>query len=191
MKTLKKTAAFIMAVIMLGTAGTAFAEEFPRESLPENATQEAVDIATGLMGDVLEDVTLGLGYADARARTNLAIRNAVIAGETNGYGYSMLTTIANNAIYERRDIFNRSDYYREAEEYVRTLIADIANDVKNGRDYNEAKKAAYTRIYQSVDPNYNPDDFFLVDYCYRDIPAVDAALFNRARKILLEAVTMR
>ena len=79
MKTLKKTAAFIMAVIMLGTAGTAFAEEFQRESLPENATQEAVDIATGLMGDVLDDVTLGLGYADARARTNLAIRNAVSA----------------------------------------------------------------------------------------------------------------
>lgn len=191
MKTFRKIAAYSIAVLMTATASTAFAEEFPRESLPENATQEAVDITTGLMGGLLDEISLGLGYAPARARSNLAIRNAVIAGETNGYGYSMLTTIANNAIYECRDIYNRPDYYKNAEEYVRTLIADIANDVANGRDYNEAKKAAYTRIYQAVDPNYNPEEFFLVDYCYRDIPAVDAALFNRARKILLEAIALR
>ena len=54
--------------------------------------------------------------------------------------------------------------------------------------YEDARKAAYTRIYQTVDPSYNPNDLFLVDFCYWDIPSIDSAMFNRARKLLLEAV---
>lgn len=190
MKKIKNIIIGIMLTsIAMGT--TAQAAVVPIESAPIRAPQEAVIITERLVSGVLDEVTNGLGYADAKNKTNNIIFNAVINGQTNGYGYGILTAIANNAIFEYRDLYMRPEYYANAEIQVNALIADIITAVENGKDYEQARKEAYTRIYQSVNPAYNPDEYFMVDFCYWDMPAVDSAMFNRARKLLLEAVARR
>ena len=52
-------------------------------------------------------------------------------------------------------------------------------------DYNEAKKRAYEKIYQSVDASFDYDIEFAKDTCYRNIPSVDNSLFTIARKLIL------
>ena len=84
-------------------------------------------------------------------------------------------------------MYLRPEYYKQAEEQVRMLIADLIEQVKSGKDYEEARKIAYTRIYQAADPSYDPDEYYLMDFCYWDVPVVDSAMFNRARKLLLDA----
>ena len=59
--------------------------------------------------------------------------------------------------------------------------------MQNGKPYAEAKAEAYTRIYQSFNPAYVPDT--TIDTIYRDVPAVDGAMFSIARKLLLEAAS--
>ena len=51
--------------------------------------------------------------------------------------------------------------------------------------YAEAEFNARTRIYQSVNPNFNPNVEYITDPIYRDIPSVDSSLFMLARKLLL------
>lgn len=189
MKKSSKIMIFIITAV-LATSTAAFATEVPRESAPENATEENIVITENLIGGILDEVQNGLGYADARNKANNKIFNAVIANETNGLGYGILSSIASNAIFSYRDIYLRPDYYKEAEEKVKVLIADIITEVEKGKDYTEARKDAYTRIYQSVNPSFNPETLS-ADFCYWDIPAVDSALFNRARKLLLEAQARR
>ena len=67
------------------------------------------------------------------------------------------------------------------------MLADLITQVEAGMDYEEARKEAYTRIYRSVDPNFDPSEREMTDFCYWDTPAVDSAMFNRAIKVLLEA----
>ena len=50
-----------------------------------------------------------------------------------------------------------------------------------------ATKLAHTKIYQSINPAFVPEVQFLIDTCYRDIPAVDMAVYNRTRKLLDDA----
>jgi hypothetical protein len=118
---------------------------------------------------------------------NNLIYNAVLSGQAGGYGYGLLSPIACNAIFEYRDIYLRPDFYVAAEADVRNLLADLIAKVETGMDYEEARKEAYTRIYRSVDPNFDPSEREMTDFCYWDTPAVDSAMFNRARKVLLEA----
>lgn len=190
---MKKAKNLIISIVLasMAVSMTAQAAEVPRESPLLRAPQEAVVITENLVGSVLDEVKNGLGYADAKNKTNSIIFNAVNAGQTNGYGYGILTAIANNAIFEYRDVYMRPDYYANAEAQVKMLIADIITAVENGKDYDQARREAYTRIYQSVNPSYNPDEYFMVDFCYWDMPAVDSAMFNRARKLLLEATARR
>lgn len=181
-------------ILILITAMTVFsvmpvhAELIPRESIPENTPQEAVDTAESFIKDTLIKVQNGLGYADARAETNKILFNAFLSNQTNGYSYGLLTIIANNALFEYRDLYLRSDYYAAAEEQVKVLISDLITSVETGvLSYEKAKEEAYTRIYKSVDPSYDPSEKEFVDFCYWDIPSVDSAYFNRARKLLLIA----
>ena len=74
----------------------------------------------------------------------------------------------------------RPEVYRQYEEYLKVLHADILTDVRNGRDLENARKAAYEQIYQSVNPSFNYDKQFLLDICYHNIPVVDAAMFTVA-----------
>ena len=177
----------VMAIIM-GSVISVHASGIPREAIPENTPQDAVDITEGYIHNVLDKVQNGMGYADAKAESNRILFKAFINNQTGGYSYGLLTIIANNAIFEYRDIYLRPNVYQEYEEIVKILLADLIVAVENGTmSYRDAKKEAYTRIYQSVDATYNPDERAYTDFCYWDVVSVDGAMFNRARKVLLEA----
>ena len=186
-KTWKITVFTLLIALLISSVIPAYAEEIPRESLPRNTPPGSIPVAERLISGILDEVAAGMGYSDAKIKAHNTILDAVLANETDGYGFAILKAIANNAIFEYRDMYLRPEYYKQAEEQVRVLISDLIGQVKNGGNYEEARKAAYTRIYQTADPSYNPDEYYLMDFCYWDVPAVDSALFNRARKLLLDA----
>ena len=186
-KTWKITVFTLLIALLISSVIPAYAEEIPRESLPRNTPRGSIRVAERLISGILDEVAAGMGYSDAKIKAHNTILDAVLANETDGYGFAILKAIANNAIFEYRDMYLRPEYYKQAEEQVRVLISDLIEQVKNGGNYEEARKAAYTRIYQTADPSYNPDEYYLMDFCYWDVPAVDSALFNRARKLLLDA----
>ena len=128
-----------------------------------------------------------MGYADARAKSNVLIFNAWLNGQTGGYAYGELIPIANNAIYQYRDMYLRPNFYIENEEKVRDIIAGVITQYANGEiDYTKAEFNARVKLYQSVNPTFNPDEEFAKDTCYRDIPPIDNGMFTIARKLLLE-----
>ena len=77
---------------------SASAAEVPRESAPCNASNEAIAVVENLVGDIFTEVQTGLGYADARAKSNRIFFNAWLNGQTNGYSYGELVDIANESI---------------------------------------------------------------------------------------------
>lgn len=165
-----------------------FAADIPVESYPDNATDESVAITQNLIGGILDEVQNGLGYQPAWCKANNAVFAAVLANETGGYGYADLAAIARNAILQCRDMYLRPEYYAEKENAVRALISDLINAVEIGAtDYKTAEKQAYTRIYQTAEPTFNPDTDCVGDFCYWDIPPIDSALLTQARKLLKNA----
>jgi len=66
---------------------TTYAAEVPRESAPCNAANEAIIFVESCIGDILTEVQNGLGYSDARAKSNRIFFNAWLNGQTNGYSY--------------------------------------------------------------------------------------------------------
>ena len=95
MKTIK--AIIILTLVSVFTT-TTYAAEVPRESAPCNAPNEAIVIVESFIGDVLNEVQNGLGYSDARAKSNRIFFNAWLNGQTNGYSYGELVDIANAGI---------------------------------------------------------------------------------------------
>ncbi|MBQ2284175.1 MAG: hypothetical protein II244_00755, partial [Clostridia bacterium] len=86
------------------------------------------------------------------------------------------------------DMYLRPDFYTNNLERVRVIIAPVIDDYKSGKiTYAEAEFNARNKIYQSVNPNFNPDVEYMKDPIYRDIPAVDNSLFILARKLILES----
>lgn len=184
---MKKTAIFLIAISMITGTISANAAPVPRESLPCYATTKQVTVAENLIGGILDEVKNGLGYADARAKSNVIIFNAWLNGQTGGYAYGELTPIANNAIYQYRDMCLRPNFYIENEEKVKNIIAEVIMQYANGEiDYTKAEFNARVKIYQSINPTFNPDEEFAKDSYYRDIPAIDNGIFAIARKLLLE-----
>ena len=179
----------IMCLIFAMTiTSTVNAAEVPRESAPCNATSEAIIIVESFIGDILTEVQNGLGYADARAKSNHIFFNAWLNGQTNGYSYGELVDIANAAIWQYRDMYLRPDFYANNLEKVRVIIAPVIEDYKSGKiTYAEAEFNARNKIYQSVNPLFNPDIEYMKDPLSRDIPSVDNSLFILARKLLLES----
>ena len=176
---------FILAITITSTVNAA---EVPRESAPCNATNEAIVIVESFIGDILTEVQNGLGYADARAKSNRIFFNAWLNGQTNGYSYGELVDIANAAIWQYRDMYLRPDFYANNLEKIRVIIAPVIEDYKYGKiSYAEAEVNARTRIYQSVKPDFNPDVEYIKDPLARDIPSVDNSLFILARKLILES----
>ena len=181
-----KITAFVLAAIL--SSAPVFATEVPKEAAPINVTEESIIITENLISPILEEVKNGLGFGEAWGKASREIHSAVLAGNTNGYGYADLTAIARNAILQYRDMYLRPDYYAQQEPVIASLIADLITSVKNGTmNYNVARKEAYTRIYQSINPSYTPNTGIAADPIYLDIPAVDSAQFTIARKLLLEA----
>ena len=178
----------ISIVSVLISSFSVSAAEVPSESAPCNATNEAIVIVESLIGDILTEVQNGLGYADARAKSNRIFFNAWLNGQTNGYSYGELVDIANAAIWQYRDMYLRPDFYANNLEKVRVIIAPVIEDYKSGKiTYAEAEFNARTKIYQSVNPSFNPDLEYMKDPMSRDIPSVDNSLFILARKLLLNA----
>lgn len=178
----------ICLIITMTITSTVNAAEVPRESAPCNATNEAIVIVESFIGDILTEVQNGLGYADARAKSNRIFFDAFLKGQTNGYSYGELVNIANCAIWQYRDMYLRPDFYANNLEKVRAIIAPVIEDYKYGKiTYAEAEFNARTKIYQSVNPSFNPDVEYMKDPMSRDIPSVDNSLFILARKLLLNA----
>jgi len=173
-------------IITMTITSTVNAAEVPRESAPCNATNEAIVIVESFIGDILTEVQNGLGYADARAKSNRIFFNAWLNGQTNDYSYGELVDIANSAIWQYRDMYLRPDFYTNNLENVRAIIAPVIEDYKSGKiTYAEAEFNARNKIYQSVKPDFNPDVEYMKDPLSRDIPSVDNSLFILARKLLL------
>ena len=178
----------ICLIITMTITSTVNAAEVPKESAPCNATNEAILVVECFIGNVLTEVRNGLGYADARAKSNRIFFNAWLNGQTNGYSYGELVDIANCAIWQYRDMYLRPDFYANNLEKVRVIIAPVIEDYKSGKiTYAEAEFNARTKIYQSVNPSFNPDVEYMKDPMSRDIPSVDNSLFILARKLLLNA----
>ena len=186
---MKKSIISIISIVsVLITSFSVSAAEVPRESAPCNATNEAIIVVENFIGDILTEVQNGLGYADARAKSNRIFFNAWLNGQTNGYSYGELVDIANAAIWQYRDMYLRPDFYAKNLEKVRVIIAPVIEDYKSGKiTYAEAEFNARNRIYQSVNPKFNPDVEYMKEPLSRDIPSVDNSLFIIARKLILES----
>ena len=136
---MKKSVVFIIVIAMF-TSSVVSASEVPRESTPCNATNEAIIVAENFIGNILTEVQNGLGYADARAKSNRIFFNAWLNGQTNGYSYGELVDIANAAIWQYRDMYLRPDFYKDNLEKVRVIIAPVIEDYKSGKiTYAEAE----------------------------------------------------
>lgn len=186
---MKKFKTMLLSITVITVmAQSVFAADIPVESYPDNATDESVAITQNLIGGILDEVQNGLGYQPAWCKANNAVFAAVLANETGGYGYADLAAIARNAILQCRDMYLRPEYYAEKENAVRALISDLINAVEIGAtDYKTAEKQAYTRIYQTAEPTFNPNTDCVGDFCYWDIPPIDSALLTQARKLLKNA----
>ena len=179
----------ICLIITMTITSTVNAAEVPRESAPCNATNEAIVVVESFIGDILTEVQNGLGYADARAKSNRIFFNAWLNGQTNGYSYGELVDIANAAIWQYRDMYLRPDFYANNLEKVGVIIAPVIEDYKSGKiTYAEAEFNARNKIYQSVNPDFNPNVEYMKDPLSRDIPSVDNSLFILARKLLLSNI---
>lgn len=189
---MKKSKIFISTMLMAASMfhTTVFSAEIPRESAPLNATEEQIVIVEALIGDILDEVETGtLGYLLAAGRANTRVREAVIAGETNGHGYGILSPIAQNAVLAIRDMYLRPDVYSSVENELRGLLYDLLVDAANGRDITEVRNEAYERIYRAHGAD---TDYSGIDFCYwGDVPTIDRAYFNRARMLINEAVNDR
>ena len=184
---MKKSIISIISIVsILISSFSVNAAELPRESAPCNASNEAIIFVERFIGDILTEVQNGLGYADARAKSNRIFFNAWLSGQINGYSYGELVDIANAAIWQYRDMYLRPDFYKDNLEKVRTIIAPIIEDYKSGKiTYAEAEFNARNKIYQSVNPSFNPDVEYMKDPLLRDIPLVNNSLFILARKLIL------
>ena len=184
---MKKCVVFIILIAMFASSVVS-AAELPRESSPCNATNEAIIFVESFIGDILTEVQNGMGYADARAKSNRIFFNAWLNGQTNGYSYGELVDIANAAIWQYRDMYLRPDFYANNLEKVRVIIAPVIEDYKSGKiTYAEAEFNARNKIYQSVKPDFNPNVEYMKDPISRDIPPVDNSVFILARKLILES----
>ena len=181
---MKKIIAIAIMLFLIPTS--VYAAEVPPESIPSNATFECMEYTESLISDILDKVQNGFGFSDARAEARRRFFALVVSGQSNGYSFSQLNEVASNAIFQYRDMYLRPEFYANNFEKVRLIIAPVIEDYEFGRiDYDEAKKRAYEKIYQSVDASFDYDREFAKDTCYRNIPPVDNSLFTIARKLIL------
>ena len=192
MKT-KKT--LITAVILAAVTATSFsvsAADILPEAPPVYASEESISVTENLISGILSEVKNGLGYGEANGKAQAIICKAVIDNQTNGFGYADLMSIARNTIFQYRDMYLRPEYYTQTEENLKPFLADLITEVENGtKEYDAARKEAYERICQTANPNFNYMEQMALDSCYRDIPAIDGAVFSITRQQLLEAQARR
>ena len=182
----KQIITLALTTALLVSSVTANAAPIPRETAPQNATEEQIQIVENLIGGYLDEIQAGAGYGMIASCANTKIYKAVLANQTNGTGDAILSAISQNALRTCRDMYMRPEVYRQTEENLRVLLADILAEVENGKDIDEARKLAHTKIYQSINPSYTPPAPH-TDFCYADTPAVDMAVYTVTNKLLIEA----
>ena len=176
----------ILTAALLMSSVAANAASIPRETAPINATEEQIQIVENLIGSYLDEINAGAGYGMIASEADTKIYKAVLSNQTNGNGYAILSAISQNALRTCRDMYMRPEVYQQTEENLRVLLADILAEVENGKDIDEARKAAHTKIYQSINPSCTPPAPH-TDFCYADTPAVDMAVYTVTNKLLIEA----
>ena len=182
----KQIITIALTTALLISSATANAASILRETAPINATEEQIQIVENLIGGYLDEINTGAGYGMLASEADTKIYKAVLADQTNGNGYAILSAISQNALRICRDMYMRSDTYAYYEETLKVQLADILAEVENGADYDISLDNAYTRLYQSANPSYTPP-VERQDFCYLDIPTVDNAAFTVTRKLLLNA----
>ena len=185
----KQIITLVLTAALLISSLAANAATIPRETAPIIATEEQIQIVENLIGGYLDEIQAGAGYGMIASYANTKIYKAVLAGQTNGNGYALLSAISENALRTCRDMYMRPEVYHQTEENLRVLLADILAEVENGMDIDEARKAAHIKIYQSINPSYTPPAP-MTDLCYADTPAVDMAMYTVTNKLLNEAHTV-
>ena len=144
---MKKSIISIISIVsILISSFSVSAAEVPRESVPCNASNEAMVLVESFIGDILAEVKNGLGYADARAKSNRIFFNAWLNGQTNGYSYGELVDIANAAIWQYRDMYLRPDFYANNLEKVRVIIAPVIEANKSVFDFPNIIKSLFNSI---------------------------------------------
>ena len=186
MKKIKITAFALAAVL---SSAPVLAAEVPQEAVPVYLTDESVCITENLISPILEEVQNGLGFGEAWAR------QAVKSIPQFWRAVQTLRVCRFNRNRTERDpaipgyvpaagLLRTAGTYRKGIDFR----PNTRSSVNGTMDYATARKEAYTRIYQSVNPGYAPNTDMTIDPIYLDIPAVDSAMFTIARKLLLEAV---
>ena len=152
---MKKSIISIISIVsVLISSFSVSAAEVPRESAPCNAANEAIIFVESCIGDILTEVQNGLGYSDARAKSNRIFFDAFIKGQTNGYSYGELVDIANCAIWQF------PDWYEESllEHYEGTYFPNHME---------KAGKASYVERNQEM---INKSDFCVIYYDENYLP---------------------
>ena len=185
----KQIITLALTTVLIVSSSTANAASIPRETAPQNATEEQIQIVENLIGGYLDDIQASAGYGMIASEADTKIYKAVLANQTNGNGYAILSAISQNALRTCRDMYMRPEVYWQTEENLRALLADILAEVENGMDIDEARKLAHTQIYKSINPSYTPPAPH-TDFCYADTPAVDMAVYTVTNKLLIEAHTV-
>ena len=184
----KQIITLALTAALLVPSATANAASIPRETAPQNATEEQIQIVENLICGYLDEINAGAGYGMIASEADTKIYKAVLTDQTNGNGYAILSAISQNALRTCRDMYMRPEVYRQTEENLRVLLEDILAEVENGKDIDDARKAAHIKIYQSINPSYTPPAPH-TDFCYADTPAVDMAVYTVTNKLLIEAHT--
>ena len=114
---MKATKIFTAVITAMLTLSTAQAAEIPRESAPLNATEEHIVIVENLICDILGEVSSGqFSYTEDAGAANTRVRKTVVAGETKGHGFGILSSMVQNTILDIRDMYLRPEAYVQAEE---------------------------------------------------------------------------
>ena len=82
---MKKTIICLITLTMLTSAITVNAAPVPRESAPCNATEHQIIVAESYISGILDEVKNGMGFADAKAKSNRIFFTAWLNGQTSGY----------------------------------------------------------------------------------------------------------
>ena len=75
---MRKVSIILIAISIIASAIVVNAAPVPRESAPCNATEHQIIVAESFISGVLDEVKNGMGYADARAKSNRIFFNAFI-----------------------------------------------------------------------------------------------------------------
>ncbi|MBQ7096627.1 MAG: hypothetical protein IJN96_00970, partial [Clostridia bacterium] len=73
---MKKLSMILITISILASAVTVNAAPVPRESAPCNATEHQIIVVESFISGILDEVKNGMGFAEAKAKSNRIFFNA-------------------------------------------------------------------------------------------------------------------